>query len=121
MTTPGIEFANAFLTKNFDQAGAVFVESAPFMVSTPGRTFEGSGPEGVVNVLSSFLQDDDLVEKIIKVEEDAVGPRKHLVFRFLVNSGGTTYECEQHGYYDTEESGKIVKMRILCSGWLKAA
>ncbi|MCP4446609.1 MAG: hypothetical protein GY811_14875 [Myxococcales bacterium] len=41
------------------------------------------------------------------------------MFRFFMVSKGKKYECEQHGYYECDEGGAVVKMRMLCSGLIQ--
>ncbi len=117
MESPGKIFARAFLERQHQRAGSVFADSGRFFISTPGANVEGNGPSEITRILASFLKPEDPIE-IISIEEESIGTRRHLAFRFAFPKNGKNRECEQRAFYDITHDGKISDMRILCSGFL---
>jgi len=88
-----------------------------FRGMTPGRTWEGSGPDDVVRiVLGSWFEPADTVERVVEVRDgEAVADTAHVSYRFdLVNPDGA-YVAEQQAYYRGDET--IRHLRIMCSGF----
>jgi hypothetical protein len=59
---------------------------------------------------------DDIYETT-DIASDRIADRHRVVYRFRVRRDEDDYVCEQTAYFD-EVDGKIVTLRILCSGFL---
>ncbi len=57
------------------------------------------------------------IYEIIDIATDRIADRHRVVYRFRVRKDEDDYVCEQTAYFD-EVDGKIVTLRILCTGFL---
>ena len=71
-------------------------------------------------MLTKWIEPSDDVQEVIDVATDRVVDRERVTYRFRVGNADGDFVCEQTAYYDTD-AGKIVKLRVLCSGFIPAA
>jgi hypothetical protein len=120
-TSVGERFARAFLAKDWDAVTGVLDPAVDFRGLTPGRPWEAATADDVIQqVLSQWLEPTDDVYEVIDVASDRVVDRERVTYRFRVRNPDGDYVCEQTAYYDTD-SERIVKLRVLCSGFLPRA
>ncbi|NYE37287.1 hypothetical protein F4692_002420 [Nocardioides cavernae] len=115
--TLGARLAEALAAKDEAALRGLLADDVDFKGLTPGRTWEGTGPDDVVEVLlGSWFEDSDTIERVVDVtERDDVVDTSHVSYRFdLVNPGGA-YVAEQQAYYRGED--RIGHLRIMCSGF----
>jgi hypothetical protein len=120
-TTAGERFARAFLAKDWDGVARLLDPQVDFRGLTPGRAWKAStANELIQQVLSKWIEPIDDVHQVIDVATDRVVDRERVVYRFRVRNPDGDFVCEQTAYYDTD-AGRIVKLRVLCSGFLPAS
>ena len=120
-TTAGERFARAFLAKDWDGVATLLDPQVDFRGLTPGRAWEASTAEDLIQqVLSKWIEPSDDVHEVIDVATDRIADRWRVAYRFRVRNPGGDFVCEQTAYYDTDGE-RIIKLRVLCSGFLPAA
>ena len=88
-----------------------------FRGMTPNRFWEARGPEAVVSeVLKEWFLDSDEVEELVEVSSGEVADREHVAYRIRGHNPDGPFVVEQQAYL-TVEDGRIVWMRVLCSGF----
>lgn len=114
----GMRLAEAIATK--DRAGLtqLLAPHVSFRGLTPSRSWEGSSPEEVAEVLfRAWFEDADDIEELLEVEEGApVEDTAHLRYRLAVANPYGRFTVEQQAYYRAED-GRIDYLRMLCSGF----
>jgi len=119
-TTAGERFARALLAKDWNGVAAVLDPHVDFRGLTPGRAWEASTAEDLIQqVLSTWIEPSDDVYEVIDVATDRIVDRWRVVYRFRVRNPGGDFVCEQTAYYHTAGE-RILKLRVLCSGFLPA-
>ena len=114
--TLGTRFARAVAAKDEAALRAVLADDVDFRGLTPGRTWEGTGPDDVVEaVFGSWFEESDRIERADVADGADVADTAHVTYRFdLVNDDGE-FVAEQQAYYRGGET--IEHLRIMCSGF----
>jgi hypothetical protein len=89
----GSKFAEALLAKDWVLLESLLDHEIDFRGLTPGRPWEAATAKSLIDTV---------------------------IYRFRVRNPEDDYVCEQTAYYD-ELDGKIVKLRILCSGFIPSS
>jgi hypothetical protein len=113
----GARLARAIAARDETALRAVLADDVDFRGLTPGRTWEGTGPDAVVEtVFGSWFEPADEIEQVVDVaERDDVADTSHVSYRFdLVNPSGA-YVAEQQVYYRGTDT--IEHLRVMCSGF----
>jgi hypothetical protein len=114
--SPGKEFAEALAAKDFLRAAEVLDPEVDFRALTPNVQWQASGPDDVVtSVLREWLEDSDEVEGLVAFESSTFADREHMSYSWRGRNEDGPYIVEQQAYF-TAEAGRIVWMRVLCSG-----
>jgi hypothetical protein len=117
--TLGARLAHAIAAKDEGTLRGLLSADVDFKGLTPGRLWEGTGPDAVVEtVFGSWFEDSDTIERVVGVKDgDDVADTAHVSYRFYLANAGGTFVAEQQAYYrgDTE----IDYLRVLCSGFRK--
>jgi hypothetical protein len=115
--TLGVRLARAIAAKDEVALRAVLADDVDFRGLTPGRTWEGSGPDAVVEtVLGSWFEPDDEIERVVDVSErDDVADTSHVSYRFDLVTPTGPYVAEQQAYYRGTDA--IEHLRVMCSGF----
>jgi hypothetical protein len=114
--SPGKEFAEALVGKDFSRAAGVLDPEVDFRALTPNMTWQASGPDDVVQgVLREWFEDSDEVEELLSFEARSFADREHVAYSLRGRDEDGPYVVEQQAYF-TAESGRITWMRVLCSG-----
>lgn len=121
--SPSYTAAGAFLEHlvrgDFDSLGDTIADSAYFQALVPRGLREWTGPDGVREAFAGWfgdLDDFDVVEAVV----GGVGERLHLRWRARARGeklDGVWCLVEQEMYADTDESGRLTGLRLLCSGF----
>lgn len=111
----GRAFASAIARLDFGELGALLHPDVDFRALTPRRTWEPGDHEAAVEVLRTWWG-DCRIDGIERVDTSTVGDREHVAYRFTGQDEGGPFVVEQQAYY-TEQDGRIVWMRVLCSGF----
>jgi hypothetical protein len=87
------------------------------LTSRPSRPGAYGRPRDadVVEVLRTWFGDAQ-VERVARVETDAVSDRQHVAYRFRGCRPDGPFVIEQQAYF-TEDDGRIDWMRLMCSGF----
>jgi hypothetical protein len=121
MAEPGEQFAAALAAKDTDALVAVMAPHIDFRGMTPGRFWEASSPEAVVEILYQWFEPTDEIEELVAVDTSSVVDRRCVDYRFRVRNAEGRYAVEQRAYYDTDADGRIALMRVMCSGFRQLA
>jgi hypothetical protein len=112
----GRAFAEALAHKRFDDAIALLAPEIEFRALTPRRGWEASVPEEVGEILRQWFKDTVEIEEVVAIETDSVADRRRVAYRFQGRDEDGPFAIEQQAYY-SEQDGRIVWMRVLCSGY----
>lgn len=113
----GKAFAEALARKDFAEVTALLDPAVDFRGLTPGRGWEASGADAVLDVvLGHWFEDTDEIEQVVSLSTDAFADRQRVAYRFHVRNPDGRFVVEQQAYY-TERDGRITWMRVLCSGF----
>jgi hypothetical protein len=115
--TLGARLAHAIAAKDESALRALLADDVDFRGLTPGRTWEGTGPDEVVRtVLGSWFEPHDEIERVVDVSErDDVADTSHVSYRFDLRTSGGSFVAEQQAYYRGGET--IEHLRVMCSGF----
>jgi hypothetical protein len=114
--TLGTRFARAIAAKDEAALRALLAADVDFRGLTPGRTWEGTGPDDVVEaVFGTWFEESDRIERAEVADGADVADTAHVAYRFdLVNDNGD-FVAEQQAYYRGGDT--IEHLRIMCSGF----
>jgi hypothetical protein len=116
-TSLGLGFAEAFAAKDADRLLELLHPEVEFRALTPRRSWEADDRKAVLSVLlGEWLEADDEVEAIERLDGDAFADRERVGYRFRVNNPEGQFLVEQQAYI-SERDGQIAWMRVLCSGF----
>jgi hypothetical protein len=115
--TLGSRFARAIAAKDEPALRALLADDVDFKGLTPGRLWEGSGPDDVVQVVfGSWFEESDRVDRVVHVTDgEQVADTALVSYRFDLTNAGGSYVAEQQAYYRGGET--IDHLRIMCSGF----
>src|SRR6476620_1519101 len=99
-TTIGEQFAVALAAKDSDRLRALFADPVDFQALTPGRHWQASSPEKVVDeiILGVWFGPGDDIHELRAVSRDQVGDRERVTYRLGVRRAHQEYVVEQHAY-----------------------
>jgi hypothetical protein len=113
----GAEFARALAVKDFARISELLAPEVDFRGLTPNRTWEAANSEAVVaDILRHWFEDSDVIERLDRLDLDAVADRERVGYRFVVRNPDGRFVVEQQAYL-TQRAGRIAWMRVLCSGF----
>ena len=115
--TLGTRLAHAIAAKDEAALRGLLADDVDFKGLTPGRVWEGTGPDDVVEaVFGSWFGPSDTIERVVDVaERDPVADTAHVSYRFDLSNATGTYVAEQQAYY--RGGASIEHLRIMCSGF----
>ena len=117
MTTLGERFADAIAAHDRDALSALIADEVDFRGLTPRKVWDATDPAGVIDaVLGHWFEDTDRISSADRAESDPVSDTRHVSYRFRIDNEDGPQVAEQQAYY-REEDGRIVWMRVLCSGF----
>jgi hypothetical protein len=116
-TTVGAEFARALAAKDYRRLRELMDGEIDFRGMTPNRVWEATDPDAVIaTVLRQWFEDSDEIEGLEQIESDTVVDRERIGYRFRVRNPDGQFLVEQQAYLSAQD-GRIVWMRVLCSGF----
>ena len=119
--TLGRRLARAIADK--DEAGlrALLADDVDFKALTPGRSWEGKGPDDVVDaVFGHWFEPTDRVVAVPDVSDgETVSDTARVSYRFDLENPDGAHVVEQQAYYRPADAGaeRIDYLRVLCSGY----
>lgn len=116
MTDPGRTFAEALAAKDTAAVRAVTSPDLDFRAMTPGRFWEASTQDELLEILfANWLDPTDEVLALLTCESGEVSTRRHVSYRLHLRNGNGESLMEQQMYYQASE-GRIHWARVMCSG-----
>lgn len=120
IATLGAGFAQALAAKDADRLRELLASEVDFRAMTPRRTWEASDPDAVLSIVfGHWFEDSDEIDTLEQVETDSIADRQRVGYRFAISNPEGRFLVEQQAYL-SEQDGKIVWMRVLCSGFRPA-
>jgi hypothetical protein len=115
--TLGSRLARAIAAKDETALRNLLAADVDFKGLTPGRSWEATGPDDVIEVLfGSWFEPADRIERVVEVvERPDVADTAHVGYRFDLTTPTGAYVAEQQAYY--RGGGAIEHLRIMCSGF----
>ena len=115
--TLGARFARAIGAKDEAALRGLLADDVDFKGLTPGRLWEGTGPDDVVRaVLGAWFEDSDEIVAVLDVTDGAtVADTARVSYRFDLANADGTFVAEQQVYYRGDTA--IDHLRVLCSGF----
>jgi hypothetical protein len=110
------QFARGVAAKDNDLVRNLLHPQLDFRAMTPGRVWEATSPEGVIDALNSWFEDTDIIQGIDLLETDAFADRQRVGYRLTVRNEDGQNLVEQQAYL-SERDGQIGWLRIMCSGY----
>jgi hypothetical protein len=112
-------FAAALAARDADGLRSLFGGELDFRGLTPGRVWEASTPDALVNnvILGAWFEPGDVIDQIEAVQAGQVGSRTRAGYRFGVTNASGSYTVEQQAFLDLTD-GKITWLCVLCSGFI---
>jgi hypothetical protein len=112
----GADFAHAVAAKDRDRVRALLHPEVDFRGMTPGRFWEGAGPDDLLATLDQWFEDSDVIEGVDAIETDGFADRERVGYRLRVRNGDGLHLVEQQAYL-SERDGRIGWLRIMCTGF----
>ena len=119
MKTVAERFVHAYTQHNRADLLDVLAPDVDFRGMTPGRFWEASTAEDLVdNVLLHWLDVHDVVQQVMSLDRDWMADREHVSFRLSVHTLDGHHVVEQQAYLMVDD-GLISWLRMMCSGFRK--
>lgn len=111
----GAEFIQALADRDFSTAQAMLSPEVEFKALTPSQGFlDLTGPEAVMSLMQEWYGTAEAIESL---ETDKVLQRHHVGYRIRWQSPEDGLMVfEQQAYYDVDDSGRIQRWHLVCSG-----
>ena len=116
----GEAFASAVAAKDHEAIRQLLDPDVDFRAMTPGRIWDADGPEEVIAALKVWFDDSDHVEAVEAIESDSFADRQRVGYRLRLRNPDGTHLVEQQAYF-SERDGRMVWLRIMCSGFRPVA
>lgn len=134
----GTRFATALAGKRSAELAGLLAPEVDFRGLTPGRAWEASGREQVIEILlGSWFEPTDVIEELLAVDTSTMVDRRHVSYRLRGHNADGPFVVEQQMYFMTDgadhdadhgddhgadhggdhEADRISWMRVLCSGF----
>ncbi len=115
--TLGTRLAHAIASKDEPALRALLADDVDFKGLTPGRVWEGTGPDDVVEtVFGSWFEPSDTIDRLVDVQDgDDVADTARVSYRLDLTSPDGSYVAEQQAYY--RGTDRIEHLRVMCSGF----
>jgi hypothetical protein len=112
-------FLESLAAQDFARLGGALAADAHLRALLPSGLREWAGADAIADLFAYWFgntQDFDLVEATV----GEVGGRLHLHWRLRLRAerlGAGWFTVEQQVYADTDESGRIARLDLLCTGY----
>jgi hypothetical protein len=107
------------VAQDFAELGGAFAADACLRALLPAGLREWAGAEAIARVFARWFGDTEDFE-LIEATVGEVGGRLHLHWRLRLRAerlGAGWFTVEQQAYADTDESGRIARIDLLCTGY----
>lgn len=118
MSTLGPRLAQAIAVKDTAAVRALLAPDVDFRGLTPGRAWEGSTADDVVDVLfGCWFEDHDEITAVLDITAGApVADIDRVSYRFALRTPDGDHVAEQQAYYRSDGE-RITQLRVMCSGF----
>ncbi|MGH3190132.1 MAG: hypothetical protein ACRDOU_21495 [Streptosporangiaceae bacterium] len=120
---PQFALAGSFLeglaAQDFTQLGGALASGVRLRALLPPGPFEWTGAEVIASQFASWFGDTEDFE-LVEATVGEVGGRLHLHWRLRLQAarlGTGWFTVEQQAYADTDGSGRIARLDLLCTGY----
>jgi hypothetical protein len=120
---PQVTLVGSFLedlaAQGFARLGDALSAEVRLRALLPGGLREWTGAETIAGVFACWFGDTEDFE-LVEASVGAVGGRLHLRWRLRLRAerlGAGWFTVEQQAYADTDESGRITRLDLLCTGY----
>ena len=112
-------FVEGLAAQDFAQLGDALAADACLRALLPSGLREWTGAEAIANRFAYWFGDTEDFE-LIEAAVSTVGGRLHLHWRLRLRAerlGSGWFTVEQQTYADTDDSGRIARLDLLCTGY----
>jgi hypothetical protein len=112
-------FVEGLAAQDFAELGGALAAGACLRALLPSGLREWAGAEAIAGRFERWFGDTEDFE-LIEATAGEVGGRLHLHWRLRLRAerlGRGWFTVEQQAYADTDESGRIARLDLLCTGY----
>jgi hypothetical protein len=112
-------FIQGLAAQDFAELGGTLAGGACLRALLPSGLREWTGAEAIAHRFARWFGDTEAFE-LVEAAVGEVGDRLHLHWRFRLRAerlGPGWFTIEQQAYADTDESGRIAGLDLLCTGY----
>jgi len=113
-------FLEGLAAQDFARLGDTLAADVRVRALLPGGLHEWADAEAIADRFARWLGDTENFE-LTEAAVGEVGGRLHLQWRLRLRAerlGPGWFTVEQQAYADTDESGRITRLDLLCTGYL---
>jgi len=117
---PAASFLEGLAAQEFARLGGALAADARLRALLPGGLREWAGADAIAHRFEHWFGDTEDFE-LVEVAVGEIGARLHLRWRLRLRAqrlGRGWFTVEQQAYADTDDSGRIVRLDLLCTGYL---
>ncbi len=118
-SAPVGSFLEGLAAQDFGQLGGALAADACLRALLPSGLREWTGPDAIARRFARWFGDTRDFE-LIEAAVGEIGGRLHLHWRLRLRAervGTGWFTVEQQAYADTDESGRIARLDLLCTGY----
>jgi hypothetical protein len=118
-SSPAGSLVEGLAAQDFAQLGRALAADACLRALLPSGLREWTGAEAIAHRFARWFGDTEDFE-LTEAAVGEVGGRLHLQWRLRLQAerlGPGWFTVEQHVYADTDESGRIAQLDLLCTGY----
>ena len=119
-SAPAWLFLEGLAAQDFARLGGALTADACLRALLPGGLREWAGAEVIADRFARWFGDTENFE-LIETAAGDVGGRLHLCWRLRLRAerlGAGWFTVEQQAYADKDDSGRIARLDLLCTGYL---
>jgi hypothetical protein len=119
-SAPAGSFLDGLAAQDFARLGGALAADACLRALLPSGLWEWAGADAIAHRFERWFGDTEDFE-LVEAAVGEVGGRLHLHWRLRLQAerfGAGWFTVEQQAYADTDESGRIAGLDLLCTGYL---
>jgi hypothetical protein len=118
-SAPAGSFVEGIAAQEFAELGGALTADACLRALLPSGLLERAGAEAIARVFARWFGHTEDFE-LIEASVGEMGGRLHLQWRLRLRAqrlGAGWFTVEQQAYADTDDSGRIARIDLLCTGY----
>jgi hypothetical protein len=118
-SAPAGTFLDGLAAQDFARLGGALAADACLRALLPSGLREWTGADAIAHRFERWFGDTEDFE-LVEAAVGEIGGRLHLHWRLRLQAerlGPGWFTVEQHAYADTDESGRIAGLDLLCTGY----